>query len=642
MTKKMNKTLRLSIAIMAFPALLLIALLTGWGETDVHAQQGDASTSTPTSGPGPVFDIQPPSPVGKVQPSGYPNLDSELSRLVKRMSAGELTAQAAAKSAPVSEGRSVAVTLHVVEGYADAVAAYLEANGASPRNTGDDYIEAYVPVMLLAAASGQEGVLGIQTIVSPKPAQETVVSEGVAVHGVTSWHAAGYKGSGVKIGIIDAGFMGFAGLQGSELPSTVSARCYTAVGTFTANLADCAPTDISLRSRQHGTAVAEALFDIAPDATYYIANPGSFGDLLSTTNWMVEQGVDVINMSLGWTFSGPGDGTSPYSNAPVKSVDAAVTGGAIWVNAAGNSAGDSWYGAFADSDSDSVHQFNSSGNECNGITVSLDLLGGVTAQLRWDDSWGGANKDLDLFLIPETSNDLSLSDAVASSTSDQAGDTDDIPYERISLGHGEIANGEYCLAVRKSGGSTPSWVQLFVWGNSGDLQNYVLERSIANPAESSNSGMLAVGATDHRATSTIYSSGSRGPTIDNRTKPDIVGAHGGRSRIWGSWYGTSQASPHVAGLAALVKQRFPSYTPSQIASYLKTNTLARGPKPNNTWGYGFAKLPAIATPAPPSTDATLSALTLSGIRLRHFLLRHRVLHRQCRQQRVADDGNSDA
>ena len=413
--------------------------------------------------------------------------------------------------------------------------------------------------------------------------------------------------------MIDASFKGFAGLMGSELPATVNARCYTGAGSFTASLTDCISTSSPERSRKHGTAVTEAVFDIAPQADYYIANLGSYSDLLNTVRWMASQGVDVINMSLGWTFDGPGDGTTRYSNAPLKSVDAAVTGGIIWVNAAGNAARDSWYGAFEDSDSDGIHQFNASENECNGVTIDLDPLEGFTAQLRWADSWGGASKNLDLYLIPVSGSTLPLSDAVATSKNNQVGGGNDTPYEWISIDHGEITDGEYCLAVTKARGAAPSWIQLLVWGASGDLQDHVTARSIGNPAESRNSGMLAAGAARVSDTNTIESFSSRGPTTDNRTKPDIVGADGGTSSTYGTWYGTSQASPHVAGLAALVKQRFPTKSPSGIASYLKTNALARGTVPNNTWGYGFARLPALPTPVPLSTDATLSGLTLSDV-----------------------------
>ena len=608
----MNRLLSLCLALAA-SALLLIGLLAGPRNTSVYAQQGDAPTPTPTTEPGPVFDIRILPTEGKISPPKYLNLDSDLNHIIEQAQTGRLNTRSAAANAPMHREESVAVTLYITEGYAQDVWDYLEQSGASPRNIGADHIEAYIPVSLLAEASEQEGVLSIRTIIPPHPDQGTIVGGGVAAHGVPSWHAAGYKGSGVKIGVIDFSFEGFAGLMGSELPATVNARCYTGHGSFTTILSDCITTNSPESSRKHGTAVTEAVFDIAPQAEYYIADPGTYDDLLSTVNWMVSQGVDVINMSLGWTFNGPGDGTTPYSNAPLKSVDAAVTGGIIWVNSAGNSAKDSWRGAFSDSDSDGIHQFNAAGNECNIVTIDLDPLEGFRAQLRWADSWGGASKNLDLYLIPVSGGTLSLSDAVATSERSQSGGGNDIPYETFSRSHGQIDNGEYCLAVNQSGGSAPSWIQLLVWGASGDLQNYVSARSIGNPAESRNSGMLAAGAARYSSTSTIESFSSQGPTTDNRTKPDIVGADGGTSSTYGTWYGTSQASPHVAGLAGLVKERFPSYSPSQIATYLKSNALARGTKPNNKWGHGFAKLPTLSTPVPLSTDATLSALTLSDV-----------------------------
>ena len=605
----MNRLLSLTLALAA-SALLLIGLLAGSRSENVHAQQGRAPTPTPTAEPDPVFDIQILPTEGKISPPRYPNLDSDLDHIVEQARTGRLTTRAAAANAPIHREESVAVTLYIIEGYTQDVWDYLEQSGASPRNIGTDYIEAYIPVSLLVEASEREGVLSIRTIIPPHPDQGTIVSGGVAAHGVSSWHAAGYKGSGVKIGVIDLSFKGFAGLMGSELPATVNARCHTGMGSFTSNLSDCIYTDVPERARKHGTAVTEALFDIAPQADYYISDAGSDSDLLNTVNWMVSEGVDVINVSLSWTFDGPGDGTAYYNNAPLDSVDAAVRGGIIWVNSAGNSAKDSWYGAFEDSDSDGVHQFNAAGNECNSVTIDLDPLEGFRAQLRWVDSWGGASKDLNLYLIPVSGSTISLSDAVAISARSQSGGATDIPYETFRRSHGQIANGEYCLAVNQTSGAAPSWIQLLVWGVSGDLQNYVSAHSIGNPAESRNSGMLAAGAAGYNSTDTIEGFSSRGPTTDDRTKPDIAGADGGASSTRGTWYGTSQASPHVAGLAALVKERFPGYTPQQIATYLKNNAQARDAVPNNTWGYGFAHLPALsaATPTPtPSPTATPTA-----------------------------------
>ena len=152
-------------------------------------------------------------------------------------------------------------------------------------------------------------------------------------------------------------------------------------------------------------------------------------------------------------------------------------------------------------------------------------------------------------------------------------------------------SGLYELSVQRfSVGSTvPSWVQLHSRTGQ-DLDSYTQGHGILNPAESANPGMLAVGAAHYWDVNTIASYSSRGPTPDDRIKPDIVGAdcaatstHGtGNTLTSGQRYwfcGTSQSSPHIAGLAVLVKQRFPEYTPAQIANYLKINAEARAQSP---------------------------------------------------------------
>ena len=119
-----------------------------------------------------------------------------------------------------------------------------------------------------------------------------------------------------------------------------------------------------------------------------------------TADWMVGQGVQVINYSVGSTFWGSGDGTSPYTNSPFVAVDRAVTGGIIWVNAAGNSAGgELWHGSFVDSNGDDLQEWE--GADATQ-TISLEAQERIFVQMRWDDQWGGATKDLDLYLFDQS------------------------------------------------------------------------------------------------------------------------------------------------------------------------------------------------------------------------------------------------
>ena len=86
------------------------------------------------------------------------------------------------------------------------------------------------------------------------------------------------------------------------------------------------------------------------------------------------------------------------------------------------------------------------------------------------------------------------------------------------------------------------------------IQHYTKNGSIGNPAESANPGMLAVGAAHWNNVHAIEPYSSRGPTPDDRVKPDIVGADCGATALAlldeynEGFCGTSQgAAPHVAG-----------------------------------------------------------------------------------------------
>ena len=149
----------------------------------------------------------------------YPRLGSMLDQLVAGFETGDASARIADAGALLHRESSVAVTIYLVPGNVDAVVSFLEDNGGSPRNVGEDYIEAYVPTSLLGQTSEQPGVLRVREITPPHPAQSalTVSGHGPPAHGSAAWNEAGYRGDGIKVGINRLGLRGHIRSHGERV-----------------------------------------------------------------------------------------------------------------------------------------------------------------------------------------------------------------------------------------------------------------------------------------------------------------------------------------------------------------------------------------------------------------------------------------
>jgi bacillopeptidase F len=140
-------------------------------------------------------------------------------------------------------------------------------------------------------------------------------------------------------------------------------------------------------------------------------------------------------------------------------------------------------------------------------------------------------------------------------------------------------------------------VPVFSAGNNG-------AGSLSSPA--SYPEAIAVGAVDEQDALASFS--SRGPSpLDGAVKPDVVapGVLIPTAVPGGSYFpvtGTSFAAPQVAGIAALLLQANPSFTPRDVADLLRATTDAVGlpPLPNNDVGWGRVNaLTAVNLARPP-------------------------------------------
>ena len=504
----------------------------------------------------------------------------------------------------------------IVNGNVQRVVNVINNNGGDVRNVLDNYIEAYVPTTALATLARTPGVSWARELDQPMTTKGRVTSGGVAQHLANAWHSAGIKGQGVKVGVIDItstrtsrdGFTGTPALMGTDLPRTIVARCYTDVGTYTSDIADCSNATYGIglpggpsAGSTHGTRVAETVMDMAPEASLYISNGTSAVDFRKAVEWMHGQGVKVIVYSVNWSYHGPPDGTTPYKYGALETVRWAADNGIVWVNAAGNHHLDGWYGAFTDADNDNILDWET-GNKGEDKTLSLLPRSSARVYMRWDDKWFEAVNDLSLVVV---SNPGEPKESVIATSNDaQDGGDYDVPKEWITLTNPGSQTATVALRVKSMDGSKPSWVQLVVW-DGGVLARATNGYSVGSPADSPHLGVLGVGAGSPTG---LHSYSSRGPTPDGRIKPDIIGAAGHGTATRPSFFGTSAAAPHVGGLAALVAQQNPSFTPTQTTSYLKTHAAPRGtPVPNSEWGHGFAQLPSLSC-----VDDLISSGSTSG------------------------------
>ena len=384
-----------------------------------------------------------------------------------------------------------------------------------------------------------------------------VIGEGVELTGASTYHDSGYKGQNTKVAVIDIGFANLTNSRNHrELPSNVITMDFTGTGLQT--------------GINHGTGVAEIVYDMAPEAQLYLIKIADEVDLENARDYCVDQEIDVINHSWIWPNTNFTDGTGLICDI----VNNARSNSIFWVNAAGNAVHNHYQGFFTDIDGDDWHEF-SVGDETNPI----QHYGNLTVYLTWD-SWPVTDQDYDLYLYDS---DFKLID---SSTTRQTGTQS--PTEKISF---SSAAGNYYIKINKHNASGDQELNIVSFFGDGILGYQTAAHSLVAPADAT--GAMAVGYIniENWETGPQGPDSSQGPTNDGRTKPDIMGPANVSSFTWGTGGLTSVATPHVSGAAALILSRYPDYTLEQLQLALEGWAVDMGGSgKDNIYGFGRLRL----------------------------------------------------
>lgn len=440
-----------------------------------------------------------------------------------------------------------------------------------------------IPPNLIMSLSEEEYVQYIRNPV--KPHLLDVTSEGVSIIGADMIHNLGINGEGVKVAVIDAGFKDYT--TNPELPPD---RIIEAI-SFRAD------NDIEAGT-SHGSACAEIILDVAPQADLYLYNFETISELNDAVLHCISVGIDIISFSLGYIGINHYDGIGydEWGNV-ISIVENARTNGILFIVASGNQADSHYQGIY--NDFDDFHNFG-------GGNVFLPL-GYYPAgypydiTLSWDD-WPYSNQDYDLYLYAGNAGEI-----VDSSEFWQTGSQPPLEFMIDYTPY----NDYYYIFIIRYDATIDVHLELYGANYNPFLQFNHPGSSLTCPADAF--GAMTVGAT-YWQNDNLESYSSRGPTNDGRTKPDVTAPTGVSTHAYGAgeFYGTSASAPHVAGAAALLLENGPLCTADDLQNILESTAVDLGTSgKNNLYGSGRIDVWDAYLSMTPTADFTYSPINPS-------------------------------
>ncbi len=314
-------------------------------------------------------------------------------------------------------------------------------------------------------------LLEIEEIKNIRPINRVIqnlvtVSEGVEFVNADDVQLEGLTGKGVKVAVLDTAFDSANSKISKKIKETKS---------FRNDFDKMVPLKGEGTEYVHGTAVAEIISDVAPDAELYLYTFSSELEFDEAANYAAEK-VDVIAMSAGWT-NYPTDGSSSMT----QTVEKIIEGGTTFVISAGNYAETHWEGSLTDSDSNGWHEFQP-GDEGLSFNVDQNRVSKIPilAYLMWEEPSSGVY-DLDLTLINDDTEEV-----VDTSANVQLGFGDSFEYIYFTPQEAGI----YSLGISYEGTKPKTNIEIF--SPSDRVEYATVSGSVSVPTDAK--GVISVGA----------------------------------------------------------------------------------------------------------------------------------------------------